>query len=114
MLTQTIDLDMVPRGEKPVVRLNQGDADFTILVKLLAREGDFKIVSGTTAKVQGTKPDGTKYTASAAINNMVVAVWGDNKMTNVPGTGTYEICLTYRGKELYTSNFSIVVEPRPI
>lgn len=114
MLTQTICLDMVPRGDRPTVHLNQGDADFVVVIKLIAPEEDFTVVSGTTATLRGTKPDGTSYTKGASINNKIVTVSGDSNLTAAAGKGVFEICLTYRGKELYSSNFYIAVEARPV
>lgn len=111
MITYDFDLDMVPGGHKGRFWLNQNDSNFTLVFRLFARKGEFAVQSGTTAQVQGTKADGTTYSASAAIDGTTVTVAGDAAMTSAPGRGVFELVLTHSGKKLSSSNFIIHVEP---
>lgn len=112
MITHTYDLDMTPCDEPLRIHLNKNDADFTLKFILFSSTGILNIESGTTAKIQGTKPGGGMYNASASIStsSKTVTVIGSKSMTDEVGTGVFEICLTHGGKELYSANFHIVVE----
>lgn len=116
MRVQTVYVGMVPNDARHPVSVNvsQYDANFVLRVGLVADDADFVIESGTSAKVRGKKADGTSYTANASLSGKYAVINGDRNMTNVAGTGVFEICLTHGGKELYSSNFYLVVEPRPI
>lgn len=113
MITYTHDLDIVPGGNKVQIYLNQGDNDFRLEFNLFARNGTFSIESGTTARIRGSKPDGTAYNASAAISGEKITVTGATGLTDTPGKGVYEISLTHSGKELNSANFNIFVEKAP-
>lgn len=115
MRVQTVYVGMVPKDKDRRVSVNvsQNDANFVLRIGLVAEDADFVIESGTSARIQGKKADGTPYTASASLNGKYAVVNGDRNMTNVAGTGVFEIRLTHGGKELYSSNFNLVVEPRP-
>lgn len=113
MITHTYDLDMTP-GEAPVeIHLNKNDADFSLVFRLFSSLGTLTLESGTSAQIRGRKPGGGTYTANASIsiNAKTVTVSGNSGMTNEAGAGMYEICLTHGGKELYSANFHIIVEP---
>lgn len=112
MITHTFDLDMTPGDEPLRIHLNKNDADFSLKFLLFSSLGELNIESGTTAQIQGTKPGGGKYSASASItvSSKTVTVTGAKTMTDEVGTGIFEICLKHGGKELYSANFHIVVE----
>ena len=110
MIAYSYDLDMTP-GERPLrIHLNQHDEDFQLLLRLFSDRGDLDIKSGTTAKIRGTTPGGQSYIANASISSGVVTVIGDENMCDAAGIGVYEICLTKDNKELYSSNFFVIVE----
>ncbi len=112
MITHKIDLDMTPGGDSPRICLNKNDADFTLQFSLYSSIGNLNIESGTSAKIQGTKPGGGKYNGSASLSasSKLVTVYGNKNMTDEVGTGVFEICLTHDGKELYSENFLVSVE----
>lgn len=112
MITHTYDLDMTPGDEPLCIHLNKNDADFSLRFLLYSSTGALNIESGTTAQIQGTKPGGGKYTASASItiSSKTVTVSGNKNMTDQVGTGIFEICLKHGGKELHSSNFQLAVE----
>lgn len=113
MITKNFNLDIIPGGSAPMIRLSQYDQDFTIILELFARRGEFIIESGTTAVLRGTKPNGDAYEAPVLLSGNIATIHGDGKLTDTEGTGVFELCLTHSRKELYTSNFTIVIEEAP-
>ena len=105
-------LDMVPGGQKTVVRLNQYDEDFTLVFDLYASRGTFTIEEGTTAKIRGTKSDGNGYSVDCTLDVETgkVTVEGDVQITAAAEKGQFELTLYKDGKELNTANFTIWVE----
>ena len=113
MIRHRYDLDIVPGRLAPRVHLSQYDERFLVEMRLYAREGRLQLESGTTAKICGIKPNGEAYTAAVILRDNIATIQGDGNLTDVSGTGTFEICLTHGGKELYTTNFDINIEPSP-
>ena len=116
MITHNHELDMTPGGDEPLrIHLNKNDADFVLNLALFSSVGTLNIEADTTAAIRGTKGNGSEYTASATLNTetATVSVEGDINLTDEAGTGVFEICLTHNEKELYSSNFFIVVEQIP-
>ena len=112
MVEQEFDLSITPIGNPVQIHLNKGDSDFQLIFNIDSRSGDFTMENYTTARICGTKPDGSKYqaTASISVSDKRVTVNGDRNMTDVPGVGLFEICLIHGGKELYTQNFKMYIE----
>ena len=113
MIRHHYDLDIIPGRSAPKIHLSQFDERFLIELRLFAREGTLRLESGTTVTIRGTKPDGGEYTAPVILNDNIATIQGDGNLTDVAGTGTYELCMTHGGKELYTTNFDIIIEPSP-
>lgn len=111
MITHTYWLDVTPDDSPMEIHLNQNDANFTLVFNLYSSMGEFVIESGTTAKIEGTKPGGGRYSASASLSGTHVTVTGDRNMTDAAGIGLFELCLTHGGKALHTANFHLVIEP---
>jgi hypothetical protein len=107
-------LDMQPDGDPLVIKLNQYDKNYNIIISLLSNKGRFEIETGTTAKMVGTRPDGSPFETNASLSGTVVMIRENEALTEIPGFGTYEICLTHNGKELYSKNFTVVVERAPV
>lgn len=105
---------MIPGGSPLLLRLSQYDENFTIVMELFARDGEFTIQSGTTVTIRGTKPNGEGYEAPVLLSGNFATVRGDGRLTDAAGTGVFELCLKHSGKELYTSNFEIEFEPSPM
>ena len=95
-----------------MLKVSQWDSDFGIVIHLLNSRGVFSLESGTTAKLCGTKPDGTEFETNATIvaGNIVVA--GTDALTSAAGTGELEVCLTHAGKKLFSQNFLLCVEKK--
>ena len=112
MVIYSNSIDIVPGAKRVSVFLNQYDEDFRLVFKLYARTGELVLEEGTTAAVRGTKPDGNGYSADALLDlaEGTVTVLGDQQMTVVQGKASYELTLYKDGKELSTSNFTVIVE----
>ena len=113
MITHTLDLDVVPFGQPPKVRLSGKDTNFTLIINVFASRGRFVIESGTTVTLRGVKPDGTPCNTRVSFNGSRVTINGSILGVDTRGTGVFELCLSHGGKELYTTNFYILVEPSP-
>lgn len=113
MIRRRYDLDLIPGRLAPIVHLSQYDEIFIVEMRLFARDGVMQLESGTTVTIRGTKPDGQPYTAPVVLNDNIATIQGDGNLTDVAGTGTFELCLAHGGKDLHTTNFDIVIEPSP-
>ena len=106
-------LCMSPTGRMPVIHVGQYDSDFSIVFSLYSvGNAAWTMESGTTAKIRGTKTDGTGYSADCTVDvtNKKVTVTGDQQMTAAAGNCIYEIVLYKGTKELSSVNFILKVE----
>jgi len=107
-------LCMSPTGRMPVIHVGQYDSDFSIVFSLYSvGNATWTMESGTTAKIRGTKTDGTGYSADCTnvdIANRKITVAGDQQMTAAAGDCIYEIVLYKGTKELSSVNFVLKVE----
>lgn len=113
-LTISKKLDVTPGGIPLHIHLNQYDSDFSIVLSIkCALDCVLDIPSTATAKVRGTKADGNGYSKDATLNATVktVTIAGDAQLTAAAGRNKYEIVIINSGKELYTANFVVDVEP---
>lgn len=111
--TITSKLNISPGGMPPVIKVGQYDDDFSIVFNMYAvNPVTWTLASGTTAKVRGTKTDGTGYSADCSINtsNKTVTVSGNKQMTAAHGACIYEIVFYSSSKELSSANFILLVE----
>jgi len=111
-ITLYAKLDMTPGAVPTVVHRSQYDSDFTLVFSLYTRTGDFVIVSGTTARMRGTKTTGTGYSVPVTldISAKTVTVTGDQQMTAAAGSNIFEIVLYQGDLEICSSNFILQVE----
>lgn len=108
MITQEINLNMIPDSEPVIVRVNQYDTGVgRIVAHLYNGDVSYSPASGATAVIQGTKPDehGFSYnvlisgdTITADITQQMTAVKGDVRtqfvVTETSGkTGTFVFIL---------------------
>lgn len=113
MTTQTLNLNMIPHGVQPVVYASQFDEQTgAIIFKLYNDASPYTIPSGTSILVNGTKPDGTGFSYSAAGytgNTVTVNVY--KQMAAVAGDVRCELRLTRSGQTVGSLNFILRVEP---
>ena len=110
MITHEYYLDMTPGSDPLKIHVNQQDANFRLLLTLFSDIGTLVIEDGTTARIRGKTPGGNDYDEAVVLSNGIVTVDGNESMCDDSGIGIYEICLTKNNKELYSSNFYIIVE----
>lgn len=113
-LTIRKKLDVTPGGIPLHIHLNQYDSDFSIVLSIKCTwDCVLDIPSTATAKVRGTKADGNGYSKDATLDATVktVTIAGDAQLTAAAGNNKYEIVIINSGKELYTANFVVYVEP---
>jgi hypothetical protein len=114
MITQTLQLNLVPKGISPRLYVTQYDYDSrTLTFEIYNGSNRFTLTSGTTAKIQGTKPDrhGFSYNAEVDTANNVITADITQQMTAVDGDVVVEIVLIKNNKRIGTLNFVMVVQP---
>lgn len=114
MITQTLQLNLVPKGISPRLYVTQYDYDSRELTfEIYNGSNRFTLTSGTTAKIQGTKPDrhGFSYNAEVDTTNNVITADITQQMTAVDGDVVVEIVLIKNNKRIGTLNFVMVVQP---
>lgn len=111
MVTQTINLNMVPGSVYPVVHVNQFDNDAGALIFKLYNGAAFSIPSSSAVVINGTKPDGYGFSYSATYSGNVVTADVTQQMTAVAGEVKCELRITKGTDVVGTQNFTLMVEP---
>lgn len=113
MTTQTINLNLVPRGVNPVAYASQFDEQNNALIfKLYNDSSPYTVLGGTSILVDGTKPDGTGFQyAAASYTGNTVYVNVTKQMCAVAGDVTCELRLTRNGETANSLNWILRVEP---
>ena len=117
-LTQKLILDFVPGGTvKPAVKVSQNDADSRTVEALLYHGNEAVTgITGVTAAVSCTAPDGQQYTLTATLTdgNPAKATFTlTDEVTAVAGFVDAELVLTDGEKIIGSGNFLIKVEGEP-
>lgn len=107
---QKIKLNMVPGGIIPVVHLSQNDIGRVIQFELYDGATTASITTGTTATIEGTKPDRHAFQYDASVSGNVVTVNTVQQMVIVPGTVECTLTLTYNSQVIGTALFFMEVE----
>lgn len=107
---QKIKLNMVPGGIIPVVHLSQNDIGRVLQFELYDGATTASITTGTTATIEGTKPDRHAFQYDASVSGNVVTVNTVQQMVIVPGTVECTLTLTYSGQVIGTALFFMEVE----
>lgn len=111
MITQTINLNMVPGAVYPVIHVNQYDNDSGALIFKLFNGSAFSIPSGSSVVINGTKPDGYGFSYSASYSGNTVTADVTQQMTAVAGEVKCELRITNGNNIIGTQNFTLMVEP---
>lgn len=117
MIQQTINLDLIPSGVKPVIYVNQYDSQAEAFqFRLNSGGAAFSVPSGATVLIEGQKPDKTAFTfAATSFSGQNVIVDCAQQMTAVAGDTECELRIrmdTGGGTEIIgTTNFLLRVEP---
>lgn len=113
---QVQNLQISPTGIKPVINVSQNDVGRQFQLVLYDGTTAYNLPSGTTARIDGIKPDrkGFSYSDAVTVSGNVVTVTTKQQMTIVAGTVECEIRFSKNGTDIGTLNFKMLVEPSPI
>lgn len=114
MITQRTNVNLIPGRVNPRINVSQYDkGSRTLQFVLYNGDAAYSITSGTTALIQGTKPDGHGFQLSATVttgSNLVTANLTE-QMAIVAGDVVCELVLLKGSEKLATANFVLAVEP---
>lgn len=114
MITQALNLNLIPGQVLPRVNVSQYDSGTrTLQLSIFNGTQAFNVTSGISGFIQGTKPDrtGFQYAASVTVGSNVVTADITQQMTAVSGEVTCELVLANGSDRIATVNFIIYVEP---
>lgn len=117
MITQTINLDLIPSGVKPVIYVNQYDTQTAAFIFKLYNGGSaFSVPPGASVVIEGQKPDRTAFTyAAESFSGQSVTVGCEQQMTAVAGDTECELRIRLDDggstQIIGTTNFIMRVEP---
>ena len=113
---QVQNLQISPCGIKPVINVSQNDIGRQFQLVLYDGTSAYSMPAGTTARIDGIKPDrkGFSYSDAVTVSGNVVTVTTKQQMTIVAGTVECEIRFSKNGTDIGTLNFKMLVEPSPV
>ena len=113
MITQALNLNLIPGQVLPRVNVSQYDSGTrTLQMSLYNGTQAFNVTSGVLGFIQGTKPDrtGFQYSATVTSGSNVVTADITQQMTAVSGDVVTELVLVSGDDQIATVNFIIHVE----
>lgn len=114
MITQRTNVNLIPGRVNPRINVSQYDkGSRTLQFVLYNGDAAYSITSGTTALIQGTKPDGRGFqlTATVTTGSNIVTANLTEQMAIVAGDVICELVLLKGSEKLATANFVLAVEP---
>lgn len=110
MTSQTIELNLIPKGISPRLYVSQYDKGQTWNFDIYAGSDPFTIPNNSTITIQGTKPDGRGFAYTCSSSGSRVTATEQEQMTVLAGDVPAEIKITNSGEVIATLNFIIAVE----
>lgn len=110
MTSQTLNLNLIPQGVKPVIHVSQYDKGQTWIFKLMLGDSYYQIPAGASITIQGTKSDGTGFQYACTYSGYEVTATEEAQMTILAGDVPAELRITKDGDIIGTLNFVIRVE----
>lgn len=98
--------------QRPVY-VSQGDTGWAFVCTIYSGTTVWEIPAGTTATINGCKPDGTAFSYSCEISGSTVTAPCEEQMTVIPGDVKCELKFAQGGRIIATANFRLVVECSP-
>ena len=117
MITQTMNLNLIPGQVKPRFNISQYDTGSRTLRFLLYNGSSaFNLTSAMSVQIQGIKPDkhGFSYNATKTTGSNVVTADLTEQMSIVAGDVECELVILQSSKRLGTLNFVLAVEKAPL
>lgn len=113
---QSINLQIAPGAVNPVINVSQNDVGRQFQLKLYDGAAAYTLPTGTTASIEGIKPDGHafSYSDAVSVSGSILTVTTKLQMTVVAGRVICEIRLRKSGLDLGSLNFVMLVEESPI
>lgn len=111
MTSQTLTLDLIPKGVNPVINVSQYDAGQTWTFNITENGAAFSIPSGSSVTIRGTKRDSTGFVYACAFSGSAVTSIVQPQMTVLSGDQKAELRITNGDEKIATINFIIRVEP---
>lgn len=113
---QELDLQYAPIGVNPVVHVSQFDVGRQFKLKIYDGATAYSMPSGTTARIDGLKPDKTafSYSDAVSVSGNIVTVTTKEQMSVLDGIVLCEIRFSDGGNDIGTLNFKLEVEKSPI
>ena len=113
MTSQTINLDLIPKGVPPIVYVSQYDKGQIWLFNILKGGEPFTIPVGASVTIQGTKKDNYGFQYACTYSGNVVTAEETQQMTVLAGDTPAEIRISIddAAKIIGSLNFIIRVEP---
>lgn len=114
IITKALNLYLgAPAAVQRPVFVSQNDTGWAFACTIYQGADVWTIPSGTTATINGSKPDGTAFSYTCTISGNVVTAPCEEQMTVVPGNVDCEIKFTQGGRVIATANFRLIVEESP-
>ena len=110
IVTQNTKLNVVPGGIIPVVHVSQYDVDRAISFTLYDGNGAAVLDSGTTASIEGTKPDGHGFSYEGTLTDNVASFNTTQQMTVLVGAIECKLKLVKDTQIIGTAMFILDVE----
>lgn len=115
MITQELDLNMVPGTVPPVINVSQFDTGARTFVFTLYNRATLFTGAVASCRIEGIKPDKKGFSYDASYNAGVVTADCTEQMTAVAGNVICELRLVAsNGDNLGTLNFILCVERSPM
>ena len=113
---QSVNLQIAPTGISPVINVSQFDVGIPFQLVLYDGASAYNLPAGTTARVEGVKPDNHtfSYTDAVSVTNNVLTITTKEQMTVLAGDVKCEIRLSKNSTDRGTLNFILRVEESPI
>ena len=112
IVTRYYNLNIAPGDTKTIVHLSQYE-NGRILVFRLFGNGDFGIPEGSTAVLEGTKPDGNVYSVSGEVNaeEKTVTIQEEVQLTAVAGEYKAKIKVMNGANKVATGIIRLIISP---
>lgn len=116
VITQAYDIDLKPDAARPVVEISQYDTGSRAIVFTVYDGSELADLTGCTARVDGSRSDGTDFSVSCSVGTgSKVSFTINQEMTSTSGLHSAELVIIGAdGKPLGTQNFVVHVEPSPM
>ena len=115
MITQTINLNLIPGGVLPRINVSQYDkGSRTLNFNIYNGSVLFNIPTGSAITIQGTKPDHTGFQYPCEYEGSVITANLEQQMSVISGEVTCEIAINKDLQLIGTGNFILNVEPAAV